>query len=216
MAAAGEVGDAASRRIATLSAGTVPQLLGLLRGSGSLSTGVVLSPRLQGWAALLEEGFHAAQLWARMTDDPDDPVRHLLGLDLSQETMATATVGLDTLAQDPSLIAGAAPTALSVLGGSDDGWWLPLQADDWIGRHQPGMEAEVAHRLHQRAPRADVKLSRKHLRWLGDGRVFVRGWTRLRRRGMETELAAGQSHALWVGDVLLLGERTTLLARTES
>lgn len=179
----------------------------LLAGLGALQrrgepAGLAPTPRLLRLASALEPGFDADDLWAALAAEPALAAL----LDLSSASAAASFRG-QTLEAAPPWASGH-PTALELVGGPEDGRVLRPAPGEWIGR----AEAENPDGLYPRPGPVDPYLSRRHLRWLGEGRVSLARPGRLIRAG-EAERAVAGELALVAGDVLLLSPVTRLLAR---
>ncbi len=204
-----------------------PQLQGVLRGLDPwrARAGVESlqdprpSPRLLAWGRALPQGADAEQLWAlasaeavRMmaqgSADPGATLRTIHDLSRTQG-LGGGSLGAAGLAP-PTL---TPPTRLEVLGGPEDGRVLSPQPGQSVGRHDedPRFRPDLA--LYAETLVEDLRLSRRHLEWLGPGRVrMLRRGNALVRMGARLPLSEGV-RTLMAGDLLHLGDNTWLCAR---
>lgn len=169
------------------------------RGQG---VGLKLTPALARLSASLEPGFDADALWAAMVRDP----ALVASLDLSSARGAVSFLG-QTLDAGASVFTGP-PEALEIVGGPEGGRVLHLAPGAWIGR----AEDESPDGLYPRPGPVDPYLSRRHLRWLGEGRVELARPGRLERPGEGERVVTGEVQ-LHLSDLLHLSPITRLLAR---
>ncbi len=157
------------------------------------------TPRLADLSPRLQPGFGCGALAEWLLSDDQGVLRRLLGVGLPRagsETFATFATCAEEQDRRPV-------RALVVLGGPEDGRELPIGV---VGRHNgsPGPTA-----LYFGSGVLDRRLSRRHLEITAHGFQLLRP-ARLVSGG-ERALAPGPLE-LAVGDVLLLGSATRLLA----
>jgi len=162
------------------------------------------TPRLRSWGSRLAPGFEA-----------DAALRILLESGALVEPLppppgaaeaATGTLEVDWTAE---VAAAVAPDALEVVGGPEDGLRLAPRVGERLGRWAAGSETE--HMLYAACASVDPFLSRRHITWLGDGRVTLARPGRILRLDGTEEQARGEVR-LGVGDVLMLSPATRLRA----
>lgn len=168
------------------------------RGQGP---GLKLTPALARLSASLKPGFNSDELWAAMTRDP----ALVASLDLSSARGAASFLG-QTLDAGASVLTDP-PEVLEIVGGPEGGRVLCPATGAWIGR----AEDESPDGLYPRPGPVDPYLSRRHLRWLGEGRVSLARPGRLERPGEGERAVAGEVQ-LQTGDLLHLSPITRLLA----
>lgn len=103
------------------------------------------------------------------------------------------------------------PLALEILGGPEDGRRLTMAPGQTLGRWDPGSAAPPDHALYQDTRVVDRHLSKRHLIWLGPGRVTLLRPADRERWGQRARLPPGE-HVLALGDLLTLGRATRLIA----
>lgn len=185
--------DAVADRMRALAEGWLDRVATLAPREDATSEGPRVSPRLAAVAGALRDGFDMDALWALLLHD---------------------TGAWGRWFADPALLHAlweqAAPaTDLAVLGGPEDGRRLDLGADDVIGRAGPDRTAGPA--LYADTQVTDAHLSRRALRWTGDGRVEVLTPLRGLPDGEQPEPAAGGLRWVRVGDLLELTGSTRLV-----
>lgn len=166
------------------------------------------TPRLR--RLMPREGFDGEELLRTLLADPHSPLTDLTGAqDLSRMlTVANASATLGSLSelQEPSRAVPA--TRLEVVGGPEDGRLLRVHPGDTVGRW--GDAEPPTHALYADTAVTDRRLSRRHLRWEGPGRVTCLRRSSVRRnradRAVEGEIE------LLAGDVLVLSPGTRLRA----
>ncbi len=170
-----------------------------LTARAEMDAGLVLSPRAAALARRLSPGDDLPELLAALAMD-EGPLIGLAGaLEPPPDPGDTALSGVEGPAPAAS---PAPPTALEVLGGPEDGRRLDLLPGEELGRHHP--ERPGPHALYAGGGVEDRALSRRHLCWLGPGRVALLHPGKRRRWGELARLDRGE-HALASGDLLELG-----------
>jgi len=146
--------------------------LALLAPQGEPATDLATTPRLEGYGAQLDEGFGLDALCEAIADDRHHALHELVGLDLGEAMRIQAADG-------------------STLGLTLDSQLTPTERGT---RHRGavGLALEVVGRWHrsrvvdlplyQGATCTDLRLSRRHLGWLGSGVVRVARGGRLLRQ----------------------------------
>jgi len=216
----------------------VERALARLTRKGPISDPPPLSCRLQALGARLPVDFDASLLAALVLDSP--ALAGLLGRRLDalreavlatdwQETLES-TIGTADLSAlfgrprvDPAeVLAGSheelpeGDLVLEVLGGPDDGRLLVLtRPDQVLGRWDPTRPEEQASRLFRPPAPWDSRISRRHLVYLGQGRLRVERRVCLRpAAGAERRLDPGAELAsLVAGDLLVLRDAVFLRVR---
>lgn len=151
-----------------------------------------LSPRLDRLLAALPDDTTAAQLGEAVVAG----LRTWLGSGPAQPAPGGTTLELD-----PSGEAGRPAAALEVVGGPEDGLFIDILRNDSLGRHAE--RAGPEHPLFARSGAWDPYLSRRHLRWLGEG------WVELLRPGRSASGRELRGPAqLRVGQVIWLSPST--------
>jgi hypothetical protein len=102
----------------------------------------------------------------------------------------------------------ALATHLEVLGGPEDGRVLRLEVGDELGRASG--DAAVKHTLYGDTALTDRHLSRRQLRWLGEGRLELISRAKALHRPGGIEPLSGGTVQLRAGDVLALTRVTWL------
>ena len=95
-----------------------------------------------------------------------------------------------------------------MLGGPEDGRVLRLDVGDELGRASP--DSAVQHTLYGGTALTDRHLSRRQLRWLGEGGVALLARARELRRPSGSAPLEGGTAQVYVGDVLALTQVTWL------
>ena len=162
------------------------------------------TPRLRGLGASLAEGFGPEQLWTALWQDPYQPLATELAPDPGH-----LGDGPETLRTPVSTVVAGPVRDLEVQGGPEDGRRLGLTPGVDVGRSAARSGPDVA--LYAGSPLTDPRLSRRHLTWLGEGKVSLHRKTSLTRGGTRRELEPGELD-LEVGDVLSLTAATALVA----
>ncbi len=129
------------------------------------------TPRLRRVGPRLSVGFDPEDLWLHLLDSAGATVRVLLD-EPRRALKASASLpdpelteaGPDTWREDD----GPA-VALEVLTGPEDGRLLLLKPGDALGRASGSRRAQ--HRLYDDTALTDAALSRRHIAWLGAGRL---------------------------------------------
>lgn len=181
------------------------------------------TPRLRGYASRLRPGFAVQDLWRLIAEDPNHDLAGLLGVPRAApgvEAGATVspaielgeTIDVQTRADlpEPAPREQSVPASrLEVLGGPEDGLALVPRVGDRVGRWSG--DPEVALPLYASTALVDRVMKRRHLQWMGPGRVVLEGQVSI-VRGREV-IAAGPGEAeICVGDVVHLTEATRLRA----
>lgn len=195
----GPVGDrvaAAARRVAT------SLIAGLSAYDGPAERAVV-TPALR--AVLAKRPLDLDGLWAGLAASGDSTLDELLGAPVLAPVDAITTLKsfVIDLPEFP-------PAALVVMGGPEDGRRVVLSAGETLGRAAP--EGGPEHALYASGP-SDPRLSRRHLVWLGGGRVSLVRPGRLVRERHPVLCGPGVVEVS-VGDVLELTPATRV--RVES
>jgi hypothetical protein len=155
-----------------------------------------LSPRLQRWLDLLERPV-TTDLWDALLRDDGHVLHELCGGTLrAPDAPATATA---TSPEPPPRGPG-----IMVASGPWDGQDLELSDGAWLGR--PAREAGPDVPL-QPPDCVDGRLSRRHLRWLGDRQLEVHRRIKVTRGGQVVDLSSGT----WSGEA---GDLVALSAST--
>ena len=159
------------------------------------------TPRLRGYASLLQPGFSPSALWRVVVDDAGAMLRELARG--SSPTPSTTPEGA-MFEGGP----GAAARALQVIGGPEDGRILSMEPGQTLGRWSESGAA--VHTLYQDSSLVDRYLSREHLRWLGEGAVELLAQGRLLVRGGERVVVNKGPLSLHLDDMLVLTRGTWL------
>ncbi len=122
-----------------------------------------------------------------------------------------AVLGLDRLPSGAMVRSGGDVIGLEVVGGPEDGRYLLPEPGQTIGRDAPEEAPDVG--LYAETALVDRRLSRRHLTWLGPGRIELRRRGTLERTGLERAVGL-QEFRLLPGDLLRLGTGTYLRALT--
>lgn len=170
------------------------------------------TPRLRRYASRLNRGFDLRELWDTITRD-----RHHFLREMLQSRVITSygdSTGTETeqSLSDWSLefVSGQCVNALEVVGGPEDGRILRMQAGEVLGRWADGALCDFP--LYQDTMLTDRRLSRRHVRWQGDGRVELLTPVKALVRGSRTEAVNQSVLQLEIGDVLQLTRATWLRA----
>ncbi|MCB9760265.1 MAG: CHAT domain-containing protein [Alphaproteobacteria bacterium] len=169
--------------------------------------------RLRSYAAQLRPGFGLAELWDVITKDRNHFLREMVRSRLMGPSSLDSLHGDRTEHSMEWTIEMKAPrpvNALQVLGGPEDGRVLRMRPGDLVGRWSDAVASD--HTLYESTILVDRRLSRRHLRWSGEGKVELLSRSRaLIRRGLRETLPKGVV-TLEEGDVLQLSRATWLRA----
>lgn len=168
------------------------------------------TPRLRALAARLLPGFEVEALWALIQNDVSALLNATTRVSGASGPRADSTLMTgegESVSRRPAPKADAA-AGLEVLGGPEDGRVLRLGVGDELGR--ASADSAVKHTLYEGTALVDRHLSRRQLRWLGDGRVELLARARELRRPSGVEPLSGGIVQLHVGDVLALTRVTWL------
>lgn len=143
------------------------RLAGLAAGPGEVDwTG---TPRLRRMGVQLSVGFTVEALWNTLIEDNPTLVHRLIGGRIA--TTADATDITERGDAPPPQMAPGPISGLEILGGPEDGRWLPYTPDAWIGRWSDPPRCALA--LYADTALRDLSLSRQHLRWRAPSHVEV-------------------------------------------
>jgi len=166
--------------------------------------GLAATPRLARIGWWLPEGFALEDLAQELSKEPGDVLGYLLGtfptkLPTGDSTLQSATWGWESTTEEEAV-------ALEVLGGPEDGRRLRPAEGESLGR--AASSDGPHHGLYVATRLVDPYLSRRHLRWDGDGRITaLRPLARV-RGGDACEVQG--SVPVRAGDILRLTDATSL------
>lgn len=128
------------------------------------------TPRLGSMADRLEPGFDADTLWTVIAEVGEPTLRVLLGEPRRRLPPPRPFEGIEATEMADTVEEPAGPAGgLEVVGGPEDGRRLEPMPGDGVGRASGSRRAE--HRLYDGTLLTDPALSRRHLVWLGPGRL---------------------------------------------
>ncbi|MCK6522722.1 hypothetical protein L6R49_14930 [Myxococcota bacterium] len=168
------------------------------------------TPRLRALSSQLEAGFEVEHLWALIQNDISALVNATTRVSASIGPRAESTLvtGEGESVPRNATPQAAAATRFEVLGGPEDGRLVRLEVGEELGR--ASADSSVQHTLYEGTALIDRHLSRRQLRWLGDGRVELLARARELRRPGGVEPLHGGTVQINVGDVLALTRVTWL------
>lgn len=150
------------------------------------------TPRLRRLGPKLSVGFSPEDLWLHLLADARATVQVLL--DDPRRPMRTPTAMADpelTEADDTWREPDGLAEALEVLSGPEDGRRVALLPGEALGRASGSRRAE--HRLYDDTTLTDAALSRRHIVWLGGGRIeLAAAVVHPRREEGEVQLHLGE------------------------
>ncbi|MCB9742120.1 MAG: CHAT domain-containing protein [Alphaproteobacteria bacterium] len=172
--------------------------------------------RLRGYGAALRPGFGLVELWDVITRDRTHFLREMVrGRLIGPSTLDSLHSDRTEHSMDWTIdMKPPKPVnALQVLGGPEDGRVLRMTEGEVIGRWSEAVDSDYT--LYCESILVDRRLSRRHVRWLGEGRIELLKRARaLIRRGFRDPepLAPKTVLRLEEGDVLQLSRATWLRA----
>jgi hypothetical protein len=187
------------RDLARLRGDTVRQRLSALVPSTDRAPDWRGTPRLRAYGPLLERGFDVDDLWSIIASDRSHALHDALGRDLA------ALPGAPSLAPvewgDPK--GGALLVQLA--SGPEDGLVLKPEPGDVLGRYCDGVRVPLA--LYTDTLLVDRRLSRRHLKWIGGGRILAVRPLNI-RRGTNDLVVPGGETTVEAGDLVRLSRGT--------
>lgn len=169
------------------------------------------TPRLRALVARMPHGFTQDQLWRQVLADPGCVLRVVRGAALPV-TMSGIHHPERTLRTGTLEVPGNTHPAVSleVVGGPEDGRVLSPTSGDVIGRYtERSLETTVP--LYRDAPATDLRVSRAHLVWEGDGTVSALRGVERQEGGAWSPVPSG-TFLLMASTVLALSPATFLRA----
>ena len=193
----GAVGPGSARLRVEAGRAEVDEVRARLSRRADLAGEVRATPRLERVAQELPAGFGLERLASGVFAGVHEELSYVT----SEQTLVEP---------EPAELASV-PTVLEVIFGPEDGRRLQPEAGQVIGRWADARDAHIC--LYEATVLVDRRLSRRHLMWLGAGRVDLLrpGWL---RRGAEERPVRGEI-VLLHGDVLMLSRATRFLALHE-
>ncbi|MFT6142732.1 MAG: hypothetical protein ACJATT_001722 [Myxococcota bacterium] len=165
--------------------------------------------RLRAYGGLLTPGFDVDDVWELIAADTANGLHEVAGRPLGTLLASHSAVSLRPIVWGPILpdIDRNIPVALQIVGGPEDGEILQPKVGDVVGRSSES--DRIPFPLYATSVLSDRRLSRRHLKWLGEGRVTLARRARVRRGPSELVLQAGD-YDLNPGDLLRLTRATRL------
>ncbi|MEL6345560.1 MAG: CHAT domain-containing protein [Myxococcota bacterium] len=168
-----------------------------------------LSPRLQAIGAHLPRQFNLAWLWRVVLEQAGPIIQRLSGSSGLVAVAGGQTATVQTWTNLPTRPT-TPPDGFEVIGGPEDGRRVFPAAGETIGRWAEPTRSQ--HCLYEDTQLTDPSLSRRHLAWLGGGRIQLLAPARQIIRQGRIEARSSGEQALVSGDQVWLSRATGLLA----
>lgn len=165
--------------------------------------------RLRAYGPLLPPDLDIDDVWELVAADNAHALHEVAGRPLATVLTSNAAASLRPVVWSPDApdVGRDVPIGLQIAGGPEDGEILHPTEGDIIGRASEGVRLSFP--LYARTLLVDRRLSRRHVKWVGAGRVMVVRRARVRRGASEHVLQPGEFQ-LEPGDLLRLTRSTRL------